>query len=93
MEIDRRSGNAEHPSLSKIITGIVIYWTICILPVPVVERSKLPRRQNWVLWRFSVWVGLCVVSSWRLRLVRKAAQEGRITSGFHAFNVLQCMLT
>jgi hypothetical protein len=39
-------GNAEDHFFSTSILGIVLDWAIWILPIPVVGRLKLPRRQK-----------------------------------------------
>ena len=47
---DGKCMNAEHHFWSTSIVGIIIDWAIWILPMPIVGRLRLPRRQKIGLW-------------------------------------------
>lgn len=84
VDIDGSCMNAEHHLWSTSIIGIVIDWAIRILPMPVVGKLQLPRRQKCGLWAvFGLGGFVCVVSILRLTLVHKAVHEGKTTSKLH----------
>ncbi|UPX19974.1 uncharacterized protein EKO05_0010222 [Ascochyta rabiei] len=84
--VDGECKNAEHHFLRTGILGIVIDWAIWVLPMPIVGKLKLPRRQKWGLWVvFGLGGFVCIVSILRLTLVQDAARRGNMTaSGTHA---------
>jgi hypothetical protein len=49
VRVDGRCMNAESHFWSTSIIGIVIDWAIWILPMPIVGKLRLPRRQKWGL--------------------------------------------
>ncbi|KAH5337866.1 hypothetical protein HBI12_014760 [Parastagonospora nodorum] len=72
--------DAETHFFSTSLIGIVLDWAIWILPIPVVGRLKLPRRQKWgLMCVFGLGGMVCVVSVLRLVLVWCYAHEGRVT--------------
>ncbi|KAH3912526.1 hypothetical protein HBH56_116160 [Parastagonospora nodorum] len=72
--------DAETHFFSTSVIGIVLDWAIWILPIPVVGRLKLPRRQKWgLMCVFGLGGMVCVVSVLRLVLVWCYAHEGRVT--------------
>ncbi|KAF3032394.1 hypothetical protein E8E12_003884 [Didymella heteroderae] len=86
VRVDGRCMNAEHHFWSTSIIGIVIDWAIWILPMPIVGKLRLPRRQKWgLLGVFGLGGFVCIVSVLRLALVHKAAHMGKMTkSGTYA---------
>ncbi|KAH6638805.1 hypothetical protein C7974DRAFT_304363 [Boeremia exigua] len=86
VQADGKCMNAEKHFWSTSIIGIVIDWAIWVLPMPIVGKLKLPRRQKWALWVVFGLGGLvCVVSILRLTLVHKATHQGKMTeSGTYA---------
>ena len=73
--------DAETHFFSTSVIGIILDWAIWILPIPVVGRLKLPRRQKWGLMGvFGLGGMVCVVSVLRLVLVWYYAHEGKVTS-------------
>lgn len=81
VSVNGRCMNAEHHFWSTSIIGIVIDWAIWILPMPIVGKLRLPRRQKWGLWGvFGLGGFVCIVSILRLTLVHQAAHEGKMTS-------------
>ncbi|KAH5251600.1 hypothetical protein HBI71_154770 [Parastagonospora nodorum] len=72
--------DAETHFFSTSVIGIVLDRAIWILPIPVVGRLKLPRRQKWgLMCVFGLGGMVCVVSVLRLVLVWCYAHEGRVT--------------
>ena len=93
VKVNGRCMNAENHFWSTSIVGIVIDWAIWMLPIPVVGKLRLPKRQKWGLWGvFGLGGFVCVVSILRLTLVRKAAHEGDMTSGFPFHDNLHTVL-
>ncbi|KAF2629216.1 hypothetical protein BU25DRAFT_389218 [Macroventuria anomochaeta] len=86
VKVDGQCMNAEHHFWSTSIMGLVIDWAIWVLPMPIVGKLRLPRRQKWGLWGvFGLGGFVCIVSILRLTLVHKAAHEGKMTkSGTYA---------
>ncbi|KAF1363417.1 hypothetical protein EJ07DRAFT_152231 [Lizonia empirigonia] len=81
VKVEGRCSSAEKHFLSTSIIGIVIDWAIWLLPMPVVGRLRLPRRQKWgLLVVFGLGGFVCVVSILRLTLVNAAAHQGKMTS-------------
>ncbi|KAF2646868.1 hypothetical protein P280DRAFT_387957 [Massarina eburnea CBS 473.64] len=78
--------NAEAHFWSTAILGIVLDFAIWVLPIPVVGRLRMGRRQSWGLVAvFGLGAFVCVVSILRLVLVIDAAERGDVTeSGTHA---------
>jgi hypothetical protein len=72
--------NAESHFWSTSIIGIVLDWTIWLLPIPVIGRLRLPRRQRiGLLVVFGLGGIACMVSIIRFVLVHQAAHKGNIT--------------
>ncbi|KAF9691194.1 hypothetical protein EKO04_010901 [Ascochyta lentis] len=86
VKADVKCEDAERHFLSTSIIGIIIDWAIWILPMPIVGKLKLPRRQKRGLWVvFGLGGFVCVVSILRLTLVQQAAHQGKMTtSGTYA---------
>ncbi|KAF2845134.1 hypothetical protein T440DRAFT_545507 [Plenodomus tracheiphilus IPT5] len=86
MTVPGKCMDAETHFWSTSIIGIVLDWTIWILPIPVVGGLKLPRRQRMsLLVVFGLGGFVCVVSILRLLLVREFAHENQVTkSGTYA---------
>lgn len=81
VKIDGSCMNAEHHFWSTSIIGIVIDWAIWVLPMPVVGKLKLPRRQKLGVWGvFGLGGFVCVVSILRLTVVHEAVHKGEMTS-------------
>lgn len=78
--------DAESHFWSTSIIGIVLDWTIWILPIPVVGKLKLPRRQkSSVLVVFGLGGCVCVVSILRLVVVHQFVHRRQVTkSGTYA---------
>ncbi|KAH7413936.1 hypothetical protein DE146DRAFT_783683 [Phaeosphaeria sp. MPI-PUGE-AT-0046c] len=72
--------SAENHFLSTSIMGIVLDWAIWVLPIPVVGRLRLPRRQKkCMLGVFGLGGVVCVVSILRLTLTHHFAHRGQVT--------------
>ncbi|KAF2024122.1 hypothetical protein EK21DRAFT_118088 [Setomelanomma holmii] len=72
--------NAEDHFFSTSIIGIVLDWAVCMLPIPVVGRLKLPHRQRMgLLFVFGLGGLVCIVSILRLILVHHYAHKGEVT--------------
>ncbi|KAF1918624.1 hypothetical protein BDU57DRAFT_116496 [Ampelomyces quisqualis] len=72
--------SAEDHFFSTSVLGIVVDWAIWILPIPVVGRLRLPRRQKMgLVGVFGLGGIVCIVSILRLVLVHHFAHLGRVT--------------
>ncbi|KAF2826620.1 hypothetical protein CC86DRAFT_292356 [Ophiobolus disseminans] len=73
-------GDAQRHFLTTGVVGVGLDWVIWILPIPVVGRLKLPRRQKaGLLGVFGLGGVVCIVSILRLVLVYHFAREGKVT--------------
>ena len=81
IEIEGTCKKVENHFLGTSILGIVLDWTIWMLPMPTMRRLRLPRRQKLGLWGvFALGGVVCMVSILRLTLVCKAIREGKVAS-------------
>ncbi|KAH7135017.1 hypothetical protein B0J11DRAFT_564445 [Dendryphion nanum] len=78
--------DAEKHLISSAVVGITLDFTIWVLPIPIVQQLRLPRKQKiGLLIAFVLGLFVCIVAILRVVLVHSAATEGDATkSGTYA---------
>ncbi|KAF2125496.1 hypothetical protein P153DRAFT_300299 [Dothidotthia symphoricarpi CBS 119687] len=72
--------DAEMHLWSTSVMGIVLDCAIWVLPIPVVGRLRLPKRQKiGLVVVFGLGIFVCIVSVLRLVLVHRFAEQGKVT--------------
>lgn len=94
LKVHGRCMDVELHFLSSSVVGIVLDWAIWVLPMPIMRRLRLPRRQKWGLWGlFGLGGFVCVVSILRFTIVHQATRKGELISESPSRNDLWAMLT